>query len=112
MRRTVREQHPDLGLSTSDAAVTAELEAIGRDLPPSMTRDEAWRQLARINPLLADGHLAITLTDWRADTAAHRAAGGALLPFDVATRRSPRGASRNPTSPPASTARLRWQSVR
>ena len=107
MRRTVREQHPDLGLSTSDAAVTAELEAIGRDLPPSMTRDEAWRQLARINPLLADGHLAITLTDWRTDTAAHRAAGGALLPFDVATHRSPPGASRNPTILPASTARFR-----
>jgi len=82
--RTVREQHPDLGFSTSDAAVTAALAAIGRDLPPSMTRDEAWRQLARINPLLADGHLAITLTDWRADTAAHRAAGGVLFPFDVA----------------------------
>lgn len=81
--RTVRNQHPDLGLSTSDAAVTAALEALGRDLPASMTRDEAWRQLARINPLLADGHLAITLTDWRADTAAHRAAGGALFPFDI-----------------------------
>jgi len=82
--RTVRDQHPDLGFSTSDAAMTAALEAIGRDLPPSMTRDEAWRQLARLNPLLADGHFAIALTDWRADTAAHRAAGGALFPFDVA----------------------------
>jgi hypothetical protein len=81
---TVRERHPDLGFSTSDAAVTAALEAIGRDLPASVTRDEAWRQLARINPLLADEHLAIALTDWRGDTAAHRAAGGVLFPFDVA----------------------------
>jgi len=105
--RTVRDQHADLGLSTSDAAVTAALEAIGRAPPPSMTRDDAWPQLARINPLLAEGHLAIALTHWRADTAAHRAAGGALFPFDVATRRSPPGASRNPTSPPASTARSR-----
>lgn len=82
--RTVRDKHPDVGFSASDAAMTAALAAIGRDLPPSMTRDEAWRQLARVNPLLGDGHLAITLTDWRADTAAHRAAGGVLFPFDVA----------------------------
>jgi len=81
---TVRNQHPDPGFSTNDRALTVALEDIRRDLPPSMTPDEAWRRLARINPVLADGHLAVTLSGWRAATDAHLAAGGLLFPFEVA----------------------------
>jgi len=81
--KTVREAHPDLGFSTSEAALQASLDDIRRDLPPRMRRDEAWRHLARINPVLADGHLLVALPDWRADTALHRAAGGVLFPFEL-----------------------------
>ena len=82
--KTVRERHPDLSLSTSDADLTGAFERIGRDLPPSMTRDEAWRHLARINPVMADGHLQLALPEWRKDAAAHLAQGGTLFPFEVA----------------------------
>ena len=82
--KTVRERHPDLSLSTSDADLTGAFERIGRDLPPSMSRDEAWRHLALINPVMADGHLQLALPEWRKDAAAHLAQGGALFPFEVA----------------------------
>lgn len=81
--KTVRDKHPDIGFSTDDAALTGALAQIKRDLPPSMTQDEAWRHLALVNPVLADGHLAVTLPQWRAGTLAHLAAGGALFPFEV-----------------------------
>lgn len=84
LRRTVREAHPDLGFSTSLAALDAALEEIRRDLPPRMTTDDAWQRLARINPVLADGHLFVGLPDWRAGTAAHQAAGGTLFPYEIA----------------------------
>lgn len=83
LRSTIREVHPDPAFSTSEAAVDAALAAIRRDLPPRMTQDEAWRRLARINPVLADGHLFVGLPDWRAQAAAHLAAGGALFPYEV-----------------------------
>jgi hypothetical protein len=66
-----------------------ELDRAVRDLDakleksPPLTRDEAWRQFATLNPLLADGHLFIGFVDWRADVRAHLANGGRLFPFEV-----------------------------
>jgi len=45
---------------------------------------EAWRELARLNPLFADAHMFVGFADWRAETAAHLAADGTLFPFEVA----------------------------
>lgn len=81
--KTVCESHPDIGFSTSEARLTTALDAIKRDLPPSMTRDEAWRHLAKINPVFADGHLMVALPDWRGQTTAWLAAGGTLFPYEV-----------------------------
>lgn len=84
MLKTVRERHPDLTFSTTDAELADTFEQIKRELPPSMTRDEAWRHLTRINAQMADGHLQVALPEWRASTLAHLAAGGTLFPFEVA----------------------------
>lgn len=82
--KTVSERHPDLALSTSEATLISTLDAIGRELPPSMTREQAWRHLSKINPVFADGHLLVALPDWRAETSVWLASGGALFPYEVA----------------------------
>jgi hypothetical protein len=80
---TVRDKHPDIGFSTNDTDLASALEQIKRDLPPSMTQDEAWRHLGRVNPVMADAHLTVALPEWRAGALAHLASGGALFPFEV-----------------------------
>ena len=81
--KTVREAHPDLTFSISESALAETLDSIRRELPPHMAQGEAWHHLAKINPVFADGHLLVALPDWRADTAAHLAAGGVLFPFEL-----------------------------
>lgn len=84
LRKTVSGSHPDLDFSTSEARLTSTLDAIGSELLPSMTRDQAWRHLSKINPVFADGHLVVALPDWRGQTSAWLASGGALFPYEVA----------------------------
>ena len=80
-----------------------DLDAKLENTPP-LTRDEAWREFATLNPLLADGHLFIGFVDWRADVRAHLADGGSLFPFEVDVtpgcelnvRHSPYGSSLSP----------------
>jgi len=50
---------------------------------PPLTRDEAWRVFATLNPLLADGHLFVGFVDWRGDVRAHLASGGSLFPVGL-----------------------------
>jgi len=58
------------------------IESDLQDSPP-LDRDAAWRLFATLNPILADGHLLVGFVDWRGDTRAHLASGGALFPFEV-----------------------------
>lgn len=43
----------------------------------------SWRELATLNPVLADGHLFVGFADWRSDAGAYLAAGGAFFPFEL-----------------------------
>jgi hypothetical protein len=85
LARALHEMPADLAHSTD----VPRLELAIRDLdarlarPAVRDRDAAWRLLATLNPLLADGHLFVGFLDWRAETRAHLAAGGALFPFEV-----------------------------
>ncbi len=83
IRHTIMRVHPDPGFSVDPAALDRALDALAADVPPTMTRDDAWRRLATLNPLLADAHLFVGHADWRADTMAHLAAGGTLFPYEV-----------------------------
>jgi hypothetical protein len=47
------------------------------------TRDEAWRVLARMNPVFADGHLGILQPEWRKQAQQFLQSGGAFFPFEV-----------------------------
>lgn len=83
LREAIARQHPDPGFSADLQAVHEAFERVGRDLPPALDRDEAWRRLATLNPLFADAHFFVGYPDWRNDTRALLAAGGSLFPVEV-----------------------------
>jgi len=83
--KALHEMPADLSHSVDErdlARAIRELDVKLENTPP-LTRDEAWREFAALNPLLADGHLFIGFVDWRADVRAHLANGGSLFPFEV-----------------------------
>ena len=83
IRTTIASVHPDPSFSVAPDALARSLDAVAADTPTSMTRDEAWRRLALLNPVLADAHLFVGYENWRADSAAHLAAGEGFFPFEV-----------------------------
>ncbi len=83
VRAMIARMHPDPAFSTDTSAVHLALDRMAQGLPPTLTRDEAWRRLASLNPLLADGHFFIGFPDWRKETRAWLADGGSLFPLEV-----------------------------
>lgn len=86
LREAIARLHPDPGFSADPQAVQDAFERIGRELPPVLDRDEAWRRLATLNPLFADAHFFVGYPDWRSDTRAWLAGGGSLFPVEVDLR--------------------------
>jgi Peptidase family S41 len=86
LAREIRANHPNLAHSVDTSAFDAALESLAMRLVKPMTRDEAWREFATLNPVLADGHLFVALPDWRGAAEAHRAEGGTFFPFEVVVR--------------------------
>lgn len=85
MAEAIARTHPDLGHSVDRRAYARALHEVGRRLNRPMTRDEAWGELARLNPVFADGHLLVGFPDWRGESAERIAAGDTpLFPFEVA----------------------------
>ncbi|MEZ0469073.1 S41 family peptidase [Luteimonas salinilitoris] len=82
IRNTIDRAHPDPAHSADEAALTHAFARIRRCLDDDMTRDQAWAQLAILNPVLADGHLLVGYPDWREDSLAHLAGKG-FFPFEV-----------------------------
>ena len=76
--------HPDITHSVDPPRLASALAALRQTARDGMDRDAVWRELATLNPLLADGHLFVGYADWRGDTVQHLRAGGALFPFEVA----------------------------
>ena len=60
--------HPDLRHSTNEVELARAFDAVRRNLSRDMTRDDAWKQFATLNPVFADAHLFVTFPDWRADS--------------------------------------------
>lgn len=83
VRAMIARMHPDPGFSTDPPAVHRMLDRMAHDAPPTLTRDEAWRRLASVNALLADGHFLVGYPDWRKETRAWLAEGGGLFPVEV-----------------------------
>jgi len=80
---TIERLHPDLGHSVDYAAFVRTAGEVEAALDRPMTRDQAWAAFARLNPVLADGHLLVGFPDWRAETRDALARGASLFPFEV-----------------------------
>lgn len=104
VRATIARMHPDPAFSTDTRAMHLALDRMAQELPPTLTRDQAWRRLASINPLLADGHFFIGYPDWRKETRAWLADGGSLFPVEVSV--DPDGALHLLADDTASSARI------
>jgi len=83
IRQTIARTHPNPGFSADPETIDGALDAIGQAAPASMTRDQAWQQLAALNSLFGDAHLFIGYSDWRTEARAHLASGGTLFPYEV-----------------------------
>ena len=78
-RAFIERTHPALDVEL-DAAIGPVADALSQ----SLTRDQAWSVMARLNPAFADGHVMIGYEDWRGDARAHLRSGGGFFPFEVA----------------------------
>ena len=78
-RAFIERTHPAL-----DIGLDAAMGPVGAALSRSLTRDQAWSVMARLNPVFADGHVMIGYEDWRGDARAHLRSGGGFFPFEVA----------------------------
>lgn len=83
IRQVIERTHPDPRHSSDPAALAQAFTRLEHAQGGALTRDQVWQQLATLNPLFADAHAFVGFADWRAESAAHLAAGGRLFPFEV-----------------------------
>ena len=80
---SIRATHPDIGHSAGGPELDRMWRRLAQQLSRPLSRDAAWRTFATVNPVLADGHLFVGFSDWRAQAQAHVEAGGVFFPFEV-----------------------------
>jgi len=80
---TLARTHPDINLSADAAELKATFNRIERDLIQPLTRDQAWRQFALLNPVFADAHVSVISPDPQSQTNALIRSGNGLFPFEV-----------------------------
>ena len=79
----MRTLNPDISIRTDMRAVDREATLIRRSLAGPMTRRQAWKQFARLNPYLKDGHSGIYMPDYRDALEVYVNAGGRIVPVEV-----------------------------
>jgi len=80
---TLARTHPDINLSADAAELKATFNRIERDLIQPLTRDQAWRQFALLNPVFADAHVSVISPDPQSQTNELIRSGNGLFPFEV-----------------------------
>ncbi|WP_426165340.1 S41 family peptidase [Pseudoduganella sp. R-34] len=83
VREAIESTHPEPALRSGQQAYEQAFEVARSRLGQPLSRDEAWRVLAAMNPVFNDAHLGVVFPDWRSETRAHLQAGGRLFPFEV-----------------------------
>lgn len=83
IQETIAATHPEPGFSADPAALRLAYRQIEARMQAPMTPDQAWRLLATLNPLFADGHLAITPAAPLAHSQAFLDGGGRFFPYEV-----------------------------
>jgi hypothetical protein len=83
LRDEIDRIHPEPGLFVSREVLRKAYDRAEQQLQQPLSRDQAWRAFAALNPVFADGHMFVVHPDWDAQTRAHLGAGGALFPYEV-----------------------------
>lgn len=83
LKKSIARVHPDLSYSADMRQMDLAFQAAQRQLQQPLTRDEAWRALAALNPVFADGHTQVSMGDFDEEAAAHLKAGGGFFPYEV-----------------------------
>ena len=79
---TVASTHPDPGFSADTEQLRQTYQRIDAQLNKPMTRDQAWRLMATLNPVYADAHMVLTQPDALGQSEAFLAGGG-FFPYEV-----------------------------
>lgn len=82
-REFIAVTHPKPDEWVSGQALQQAFQDAETQLREPKTRDEAWRILARLNPVFADAHLGIVQPAWRKQAREFLQSGGAFFPFEV-----------------------------
>ncbi len=83
VRNAIESTHPEPALRSGRHAYEQAFLTAQAKLDQPMSRDEAWRVLAAMNPVFNDAHLGVIFPDWRAEAREHLQTGGKLFPFEV-----------------------------
>ena len=80
---TIASTHPDPGFSADAEQLRQTYRRIDAQLDQPMTRDQAWRLMATLNPVFADAHMVVTQPDAGGQSEAFIAGGGGFFPYEV-----------------------------
>ncbi len=83
IRKTIDATHPDPGFSADPVALSKAYAAVEKKIKKPLTRDEAWRVFASLNPVFSDAHLLVAMGDMESEAKAHVASGGGFFPYEV-----------------------------
>ncbi|MGY4517111.1 S41 family peptidase [Lysobacter sp. HA18] len=75
--------HPQPSFSVDPHHLDQVLTKMRAEADHDVDRDDAWRALSRLNPVLADGHFFVGYSSWRDEATRHLKSGGQLFPFEV-----------------------------
>ncbi len=75
--------HPEPGSSADTNKLRQAYQRVDAQLREPMTRDQAWRQLATLNPVYADAHMVLAQPDSLGQSTAFLQAGGKFFPYEV-----------------------------
>jgi hypothetical protein len=83
IKKAIATTHPDIGFSADLPQLNARFARIEQDIKQPMTRDQAWRSFAQLNPYFYDAHVTVTFPSVADEVAAHLQQDGAFFPFEV-----------------------------
>lgn len=83
LKKSIARVHPDLSYSVSPQQLALAYDGLDQQLQKPLTRDQAWRAFAALNPVFSDAHLQVSMGEFDDEAAAHVKAGGGFFPFEV-----------------------------
>ncbi len=83
LKQSIARVHPDLSYSADMQQLDRAYATAQQQLQQPLTRDQAWRVLAALNPVFSDAHMQVSMGDFDSEAAAHLKAGGGFFPYEV-----------------------------